>query len=503
MQKPKNISIAIQGMTCAACVRRVEKSLQHLEGVEAASVNLATARATVVYDPQQLSPAVILQRIDAAGYQGRLLDLARAEFAVTGMSCAACAARVEKVLQRREGVVQANVNLAAERAAVDFDQSIVKVHELQQLIEQAGYGAELLQSAESRDRESQARQQEIERLQKLFLLAAVLSAPLFLVMVGMVLPLPLPAWLHEPLLQFAFATPVQFIVGWGFYQGAYKSLRSGSANMDVLVALGTSAAYGLSTYNTFFWPAEAGPPHLYFESSAVIITLILLGKLLEARAKGKTSAALRKLMGLQAKTARVWRNEQEVDVPIEEVMVGDIVVVRPGEKIPVDGEIVAGTSSIDESMLTGESIPVDKKPGDQVVGATINKYGAFRFRATKVGADTALAQIVKVVEDAQGSKAPIQRQADVIAGVFVPVVVGIAIVTLLAWYLHTGDIERAIMNMTAVLVIACPCALGLATPTSIMVGTGKGAEHGILFKGGEHLRMPTRCRMWFWTKPAP
>ncbi|HHW98077.1 MAG TPA: copper-translocating P-type ATPase, partial [Firmicutes bacterium] len=298
-----------------------------------------------------------------------------------------------------------------------------------------------------------------------------------------------------PLVQFIFATPVQFLVGWSFYKGAYRSLKSGSANMDVLVALGTSAAYFLSVYNTFFVPVAPGEmPHLYFESSAVIITLILLGKYLEARAKGKTSEAIRKLMGLQAKTARVVRDEQEIDVPIADVVVGDIVVVRPGEKIPVDGEVVSGTSSVDESMLTGESIPVDKGPGDLVVGATINKHGAFRFRATKVGADTALAQIIKVVEDAQGSKAPIQRMADTISGIFVPVVVGIAALTFIVWYLVTGNAEQAIINMTAVLVIACPCALGLATPTSIMVGTGKGAENGILFKGGEHLENAHRVQ---------
>jgi Cu+-exporting ATPase len=285
------------------------------------------------------------------------------------------------------------------------------------------------------------------------------------------------------------ATPVQFIAGWQFYRGAYQNLKHGTANMDVLVALGTSAAYFFSVANTFF---TAG--HVYYETATVIITLIILGRLLEARAKGRTSEAIKKLMGLQAKTARVIREGKEMDIPVEEVQVGDIVVVRPGEKIPVDGEIVEGSSSVDESMLTGESIPVDKNIGDEVIGATINKQGVLKFKATKVGAETALAQIIKIVEEAQGSKAPIQRFADVISSYFVPAVVGIAVITFFAWYFWAapGDIARALINTTAVLVIACPCALGLATPTSIMVGTGRGAENGILIKGGEHLEKAYR-----------
>jgi len=292
----------------------------------------------------------------------------------------------------------------------------------------------------------------------------------------------------NPWFQWVFATPVQFYVGWQFYVGAYKALKGGSANMDVLVALGTSAAYVYS-----LWESLIGGTHLYYETGAIIITLIVLGKLLEAIAKGRTSEAIKKLMGLQAKTALVIRDGIEQEIAIEDVVVGDIVLVRPGQKIPVDGELVEGISAVDESMITGESIPVDKKAGDTVIGATINKHGSFKFKATKVGKDTALAQIIKVVEDAQGSKAPIQKLADKISGIFVPIVVAIALGTFLIWYFIVGvSFATALAAMIAVLVIACPCALGLATPTSIMVGTGKGAERGILFKGGEHLQNTQR-----------
>lgn len=383
---------------------------------------------------------------------------------------------------------QASVNLAANKATVEFDGAETSPVKLIAVVRQTGYGAELLEQARDMDREQAAREREVRHLRNLLILSATLSLPLLVVMVSMVTGLTIPQFLHVPLVQFAFATPVQFIVGWRFYRGAYKALRGGSANMDVLIALGTSAAYLLSVYNTFFRPMAHGMEvQLYYESAAIILTLIVLGKLLEAVAKGKTSEAIKKLMGLQAKTARVIRDGSEHDIPIELVVQGDIILVRPGEKIPVDGVITSGASTIDESMLTGESIPVDKQVGDGVIGATINKHGAFQFRATKVGAETALAQIVRVVEAAQGSKAPIQRLADIISGVFVPVVVVIAVLTLVVWWLLTRNLEQAIVNMTAVLVIACPCALGLATPTSIMVGTGKGAENGILFKGGEHL----------------
>lgn len=495
MSTTQKLTLAVGGMTCAACSARVEKVLRQQEGVIEANVNLATNRAAVTFDPKVITIEQIIKSVTDTGYEAQPADMAKAEFKVGGMTCAACSAGLEKTLQRVPGVYQASVNLAAERATIHYDRAVTDVKVLMAAVADAGYTAEALQAEPDGDREQEARAREIKRQRNLLVISAVLSAPLLLVMFDMIFNFSLPALFHAPLVQFIFATPVQFLVGWSFYKGAYRSLKSGSANMDVLVALGTSAAYFLSVYNTFFVPVAPGEmPHLYFESSAVIITLILLGKYLEARAKGKTSEAIRKLMGLQAKTARVVRDEQEIDVPIADVVVGDIVVVRPGEKIPVDGEVVSGTSSVDESMLTGESIPVDKGPGDLVVGATINKHGAFRFRATKVGADTALAQIIKVVEDAQGSKAPIQRMADTISGIFVPVVVGIAALTLVVWYLVTGNAEQAIINMTAVLVIACPCALGLATPTSIMVGTGKGAENGILFKGGEHLENAHRVQ---------
>ena len=495
MSTTQKLTLAVGGMTCAACSARVEKVLRQQEGVIEANVNLATNRAAVTFDPKVVTIEQIIKSVTDTGYEAQPADMAKAEFKVGGMTCAACSAGLEKTLQRVPGVYQASVNLAAERATIHYDRAVTDVKVLMAAVADAGYTAEALQAEPDGDREQEARAREIKRQRNLLVISAVLSAPLLLVMFDMIFNFSLPALFHAPLVQFIFATPVQFLVGWSFYKGAYRSLKSGSANMDVLVALGTSAAYFLSVYNTFFVPVAPGEmPHLYFESSAVIITLILLGKYLEARAKGKTSEAIRKLMGLQAKTARVVRDEQEIDVPISDVVVGDIVVVRPGEKIPVDGEVVSGTSSVDESMLTGESIPVDKGPGDLVVGATINKHGAFRFRATKVGADTALAQIIKVVEDAQGSKAPIQRMADTISGIFVPVVVGIAALTFIVWYLVTGNAEQAIINMTAVLVIACPCALGLATPTSIMVGTGKGAENGILFKGGEHLENAHRVQ---------
>ncbi len=395
------------------------------------------------------------------------------------MTCAACSARVEKVLSKIDGVTSVNVNLALNKGTIEYIEGELTVEDFKNAVKKAGYKA-TEEIKTNVDREKEAREKEIKTLKTLFIISTILALPLFSAMFFHM------AGYHTILdngyFQLILATPVQFIVGYRFYKGAYHSLRGGGANMDVLVSMGTSAAYFYSLYNVI-----AGVPHYYFEASAVIITLILLGKLLEASAKGRTSDAIKKLMGLQAKTARILRDGEEIDIPIEEVEVGDIVVVRPGEKIPVDGKVVDGNSSVDESMLTGESIPVDKKIGDEVIGATINKYGTFKFEATKIGKDTALAQIIKLVEDAQGSKAPVQRLADKISGIFVPVVVAIAVVTFLLWYFIGGDFTQALISAVAVLVIACPCALGLATPTAIMVGTGKGAENGILIKGGEHL----------------
>jgi Cu+-exporting ATPase len=398
---------------------------------------------------------------------------------VTGMTCAACANRIEKVLNKMDGVIEATVNLTMERATVSFDKDKVATPDLIARIEKLGYGASELVEEQQ---ENAAGMRAWKRQVALLVFSAVLSLPFLLVMLEM-LGLPAaPDFLENPWVQWALATPIQFIAGAGFYVGAFKALRNKSANMDVLVALGTSSAYFYS-----LWSLLRGEHHVYFETSAIIITLILLGKTLEHLAKSRTSEAVKKLVGLQAKTARVLRDGQELEVPIAQVVVGDVVLVRPGEKIPVDGTVLEGMSSVDESMLTGESIPVDKQPGDPVYGGTINQNGALRVAAEKVGRSTMLAQIIRVVEEAQGTKAPIQRLSDVISGIFVPIVVGIALLTVLVWYVLTGDLTRALMNATAVIVIACPCALGLATPTSIMVGTGLGAENGILFKGGEPL----------------
>lgn len=476
------VTLDVTGMTCAACSNRVERVLAKMPGVMSASVNLALERATVAYDPEQVSVSDLVQKVHDLGY-GVRTD--KVKVSIGGMTCANCALRIERSLNKLPGV-KATANFATESAQVEYIPSLTSLDEIKKRIAGLGYQVYLPEESAS-DREQEAREAEIRRQQRLFLFSAALSLPLLTSMVAHFMQIAHPAvdFLMNGWVQLVLATPVQFVAGWQFYVDSYYNLKNRSANMSVLVALGTSAAYVYSLVALFF-------PHLgiqgyYFETSAVLITLILLGKLLEARAKGRTSEAIKKLIGLQAKTARVVRDGQELDVPVEEVIVGDIIVVRPGERIPVDGIIIEGRSSVDESMLTGESMPVDKGEGDEVVGATINKYGTFRFRATKVGKDTVLAQIIRVVEEAQGSKAPIQRLADVVSGYFVPAVVSIALVSFVGWYLATGDMTRALLNMTAVLVIACPCALGLATPTAIMVGTGRGAENGILFKGGEHL----------------
>lgn len=411
----------------------------------------------------------------------------KVELKITGMSCAACSAKIERRLGKMDGVMMAAVNLATEKASVEFDTSKVSTSEIINIVGNLGYKAEKIEDV-SKDKEKEQREKEVKKLRFELIASVILSSPLILAMLLSLIKLDV-AFLHNEYFQLIIATPVQFIIGFRFYKNAYHALKSKSTNMDVLIAMGTSAAYFFSIYNAFFVPLKAGMmmKDLYFEAGAVIITLILLGKYLEAVAKGKTSEAIKKLMGLQAKTARIIRNGIEEDIAIEDVEVGFIVVVRPGEKIPVDGKIVEGNSSIDESMLTGESLPVEKKAGDFVIGATINKFGTFKFETTKIGKDTALSQIIKMVEDAQGSKAPIQKIADQVSGIFVPVVIGIALITFLVWYLVVDDFTSAIVSAVSVLVIACPCALGLATPTAIMVGTGKGAENGILIKGGEHL----------------
>src|SRR5690606_37911507 len=476
----KQLTMDIKGMTCAACANRIEKGLKRMDGVVQAQVNLARERASVVYDKDRVSPEMVAAKVRDLGYE---VVTEKVELAIRGMTCAACAGRIEKGLSRLEGVLRADVNLATERGTVEFNPAVIGVAEIRKKVKDLGYEASL---PETQEKAMDSHKEEIRAQKRRFLVAAAFSLPLLWTMFHMWEPLAflVPDFLMNGSIQWLLATPVQFYAGRTFYRGAYKSLKNGSANMDVLVAMGSSAAYLYSLY--ILW---AGGTEFHFETSAIIITLILLGKLLEAVAKGRTSEAIRKLMGLRAKTAVVIRDGREREIPVEDVEVGDLVRVRPGEKIPVDGVVVEGRSAVDESMLTGESIPVDKKAGDEVIGATINKEGTLLFRATKVGAETALAQIIRFVEEAQGAKAPIQRLADRISGVFVPAVVLIAVATFLLWFfvLDPGNVERAILNLTAVLVIACPCALGLATPTSIMVGTGKGAEGGILFKGGQHV----------------
>lgn len=478
----EKVSLKISGMSCAACAARIEKGLNKLDGVKNANVNLAMERATVEYDNNLIQPGDIEQVVTKLGY-GIIKDKAvenKVDLKITGMSCAACSARIEKKLNNLPGVKKANVNLTTEKATVEYNTADIKISEMIKAVQALGYEAEKAEEI-LRDREKEQREREIKGLRNLVIISIILSSPLIAAMLFMLLRVDVP-FLHNPYFQLIIATPIQFVIGFRFYRNAFYALRSGSANMDVLIAMGTSAAYFFSLYNVVNEPDQ-----LYFEAAAVIITLILLGKYLEAVAKGKTSEAIKKLMGLQPKMARVIRNDIEEDIPIEDVESGDIIIVRPGEKIPVDGKLVEGNSAVDESMLTGESLPVDKHPGDIVFGGTINKVGTFKFEATKVGKDTVLSQIVKMVEDAQGSKAPIQKIADQVSGVFVPIVMGIALTTFVIWYFAFDSLTQGIISAVSVLVIACPCSLGLATPTAIMVGTGKGAENGVLIKSGEHL----------------
>jgi len=412
---------------------------------------------------------------------------------ITGMTCAACSSRVERQLKKKAGVILVNVNLATEQARVQYDTEVLSAEDLINTVVKAGYGANKANQVSLEEQEAR-KEKELKQLKVELIISIVISAPLIAAMLLSFLGIHngLTSILHNEVFQLIVATPVQFIIGRRFYISAYHAIKNKSPNMDVLVVLGTTAAYLLSIYNGFIAEETAvymGMKDIYFESSVTIITLILLGKYMEANAKGKTSGAIKKLMGLQAKTARVMRDGKEQDIPVETVYPKDIILVRPGEKIPVDGIIIEGNSSVDESMLTGESIPVDKKPGDPVTGATINKQGAFKFEATKVGSETALSQIVRMVEEAQGSKAPIQKITDKISGIFVPAVIICAMITLVIWLIVSGNFSESLIHAVAVLVIACPCALGLATPTAIMVGTGVGAGQGILIKGGEYLEL--------------
>jgi P-type Cu+ transporter len=479
----KRIDIPVTGMSCASCVRRVERALSKQEGVTEASVNFAAEKASVSYEPTTTSPHELIRAIQDVGYGA---DVRQMTFGVMGMTCASCVGRVEQALKKVPGVLEASVNLTNEKATVEYFASEVELRDLEKAVEDAGYGVVREESSTEDTRE-----REYDKLRADFLLAAGLTALILVgslpMMFGFMLPVPL-RWLNIGLL--LLATPVQFWAGWRFYRGAWGALKHGQANMNTLVVMGTSAAYLYSAVATLA-PGlfAAGRADVYFDTSALIITLILLGRLLEARAKGRTNEAIKKLAGLQAKIARVLRDGEEVDVPVEDVDVGEVVVVRPGEKVPVDGRVISGESAVDESMITGESIPVTKRAGDEIIGATMNTSGSFRFTATKVGEETALHQIMRMVEEAQGSKAPIQRLADRISAVFVPAVIGVAAVTFLIWFLFGPEpaLTFALLNTVAVLIIACPCAMGLATPTSIMVGTGKGAESGILIKGGEAL----------------
>ncbi|RHW37508.1 Cu(2+)-exporting ATPase [Lysinibacillus yapensis] len=487
--KLKEASLQITGMTCAACAARIEKGLNKLEGVEEANVNLALEKSVIKYDAEKVSEEDFEKKINDLGYG---VAKERKEFAITGMTCASCANRIEKGLNKMDGISVANVNLALEQATVEFNPSEVSIGEIIQRVEKLGYGAHL---KENEKNAVDYREQAIQKQTRKFIISAILSLPLLWTMVGhfsFTSFIYMPEILMNPWVQMLLATPVQFMIGWQFYVSAFKAIKNGSANMDVLVVLGTSAAYFYSVYQAIITSGSHGAhahPQLYFETSAVLITLILLGKLFEAKAKGRSSEAIKKLMGLQAKTALVVRDGVEIEIPLEEVVINDVILVKPGEKIPVDGIVLEGNSAVDESMLTGESIPVDKAIGSSLFGSTVNKNGFIKMKATKIGRDTALAQIIKVVEDAQGSKAPIQRLADKISGIFVPIVIGIAAITFIIWivFVKPGEFTPALESLIAVLVIACPCALGLATPTSIMAGSGRAAELGILFKGGEHL----------------
>jgi Cu+-exporting ATPase len=491
MTENRLITLPITGMTCANCSSAVERALKKADGVISASVNLSSERATVEVDPQGSSLTDLVGRIEHAGYG---VAEGEADLIIKRMSDDNDARRLEKALSAIEGVSDVRVSFTTEKVQLRYIPTMVSQTDLRRAISAAGFEA-LEAGGEAEDAEAAARQKEIDEQKRLLTIGLIFTVPLFIIaMSGDLRLLPMQvshsSWIKWIML--VLALPVQFYVGWQYYVGAFKSLRNGSANMDVLVSLGTSAAFLYSLPVTFGWL----PGHVYFETAAVIIVLIKLGKLLEVRAKGRTSEAIKKLMGLRAKSARIIRSGQEMEVPIEDVLVGDVVIVRPGEKIPVDGVVVEGRSSVDESMLTGESMPVEKGPGAAVIGATLNKLGMIKFEATKIGRETALAQIIRLVEEAQGSKAPIQKLVDRISGIFVPAVIGMALITFAAWMFFgpalainsdVSEFTRAMIVMVAVLVIACPCAMGLATPTAVMVGTGRGAEMGVLLKTSDAL----------------
>ena len=493
-QPRQTLDLGIRGMTCASCVGRVERGLKKVEGVGEVVVNLATERATVQYDPGLTTPQVLLDKVRDVGYEPVTSTL---DLGIRGMTCANCVGRVERALKKVGGVLDAGVNLATERATVTYLPSEVSPAQLRAAVRESGY--EVLETQAGQDRsdvERGVKEREVAELRRSVLVSAVFAVPLLLIAMLPMLWMPAEMWLMERLgsgmnwIMLALAIPVQFGPGRRFYRQGWAALRHRSPDMNTLVMIGTSAAFFYSLVVTLapqIFPA--GTAHVYYEASAVVIMLILLGKYFEALARGRSSEAMKKLLNLQVKVARVLRSGTELEVPVDEVLVGDLISVRPGEKVPVDGEVVTGSSYVDESMITGEPVPVQKTQGAAVVGGTINQTGAFQFRATKIGADTALAQIIKLVESAQGSKPPIQGLADRVVAVFVPVVLVIAALTFLAWMLFGGPqaLSYALVNTVAVLIIACPCAMGLATPVSVMVGTGKAAELGVLFRNGAAL----------------
>lgn len=490
----------IDGMTCTACASAVERRVGKLEGVDKASVNFATEALTVEYD-REIDLDIIKKAVQEAGYKVREDKKDReVVIPIEGMTCAACSRAVERALGKLEGVEEASVNLATERASVTYDPNLVRLPQIREAIVKAGYKPLEIQRESQADANRERREKEISTMWTKFIVSLIFTVPLFYISMGHMIGLPVPKFINPEVhpLNFALAQLVltipTVIAGYKFYTVGFRTMFKGSPNMDSLVAMGTSAAFVYGLYA--IWSIIQGDigyaQHLYFETVGVIITLILLGKTLETVAKGRTSDAIKKLMDLAPKMATVIQDGKEITIPIEEVEQGDIIVVKPGQSIPVDGEVIDGLTSVDESMLTGESIPVEKKVSDKVVGGSLNKTGSIHFKATRVGSDTALAQIIRLVEEAQGSKAPIAKMADIISGYFVPIVLGIGIVAGLAWWISG---ESAIFSLTifiSVLVIACPCALGLATPTAIMVGTGKGAENGVLIKSGEALETAHR-----------
>lgn len=485
-------TLNIEGMTCASCAQRIEKVTKKIEGVSTSNVNLATEKLTIDFDEGKVSVQDIQNAVEKAGYKA-LTESESKTFTISGMTCASCAQRIEKVTRKLEGVIESNVNLATEKMNIKYTASEIEVSDITNAVANAGYEAhEEVGKSVSVDEDREKKEKEIKGLWKRFLISAIFTAPLLYIAMGHLIGAALPDAMDPAMnpevfaiIQLVLTLPVVY-VNRSIYKLGFKTLVGRHPNMDSLIAIGTSAAFIYGTFATIMIlnGDVSYTKDLYFETAAVILALITLGKYLETLTKGRTSEAIKKLMGLAPKTARVIRHEKEIEISIDEVVVNDIVIVKPGEKLPVDGVVVAGMTAVDESMLTGESIPVEKNSGDNVIGASINKNGTIQYRATKVGKDTALAQIIKLVEDAQGSKAPIAKMADIISGYFVPIVIGIAILSGIAWYIGGQPGLFALTIFISVLVIACPCALGLATPTAIMIGTGKGAENGVLIKSG-------------------